>query len=102
MEKMMREIPNLMPISELRIHQNQVLAKLNEGPMVLTQHGRAAAVLVGPEYWNRLQEMIEDLEDSVDALQAKIELLTGQDESVPWEEVKAAHKEHAQHVPDRS
>ncbi|MFQ5796297.1 MAG: type II toxin-antitoxin system Phd/YefM family antitoxin [Candidatus Bipolaricaulia bacterium] len=39
--------------SKLRQTQNEVLEKLSEGPVVLTQHGEATAVLVDPEQWNR-------------------------------------------------
>jgi prevent-host-death family protein len=91
-EKM--EFPEIAPISDLRVRQSEILAQVEQAPVVLTQHGRPAVVLVHPEEWKRLQETLEDLEDSVDALIAKIELLTGQDETMPWEEVKASRSSH--------
>lgn len=40
----MNVIPELVPISGFRTRQNQILSSLVEGPIVLTQHARAAAV----------------------------------------------------------
>jgi len=57
--------------------------------VILTQHGKAAVVLVSPDLWNRLIERLEMLDDSVEALQAEIELLTGRDEVISWGEAKA-------------
>jgi prevent-host-death family protein len=45
----MRAIPELVPISQLRQRQSEVLARLSEGPVILTQHGQGAAVLVDLE-----------------------------------------------------
>jgi hypothetical protein len=45
--------------------------------------------LVDPEQWNALLERLELLDDSVTALQAKLEILTGEDEPVSWDSVKA-------------
>jgi prevent-host-death family protein len=63
--------PELVPISELRTRQNDVLSRLAQGPVVLTQHGRAAAVLVDTEVWNRLVERIEFLEEGLHAVEAR-------------------------------
>ena len=66
-------IPKLVPISELRVRQNEILSELGEMPVVLTQHGREAAVLVSSEQWNGLLAEIEDLRDALDALEARQE-----------------------------
>jgi prevent-host-death family protein len=67
-------IPEILPISDLRQRQNQVLRKLSEGPVILTQHGRASVVLVSPEQWNLMVEQIEDLQDALDAIEARADL----------------------------
>jgi prevent-host-death family protein len=82
-------IPRLVPISDLRIRQNVVLAHVAEGPVVLTQHGRAAAVLVEPELWNELVEQLEDLQDALDVLRGREEMRQDPSSARPWEEVKA-------------
>lgn len=69
----MSTVPEIVPISKLRHTQNEILAKLSEGPVVLTQHGEAAAVLVDPKQWNRLIEELEDLYDALDAIEARQE-----------------------------
>ena len=67
----MQTIPNLFPISELRQQQNKILQMLSDGPVVLTQHGRASVVLVSPEQWNRMVNDLEDLHDALDAVEAR-------------------------------
>jgi PHD/YefM family antitoxin component YafN of YafNO toxin-antitoxin module len=66
-------VPELMPISELRLRQSEVLGRLPNGPVVLTQHGHAAAVLVSPDQWNRIIAELEDLQDTNDANAARME-----------------------------
>lgn len=78
-------IPETINISELRQRQNQLLAQLQREPLLLVQHGKAVAVLIDPKQWNRTIVEIEDLEDSVTALQAELALATGADELVDWE-----------------
>jgi prevent-host-death family protein len=58
----MNLIPELLPISELRLHQNEVLSRLRNKPIVLTQHSRAAAVLVSVEQWNEREEKLRNAE----------------------------------------
>jgi len=82
-------IPELIPISRLRHRQNEVLEKLSEAPVVLTQHGEARAVLVCPDMWNRLLEELETWQDSFDALEAKYRIATGEEEVLDWSEVRA-------------
>ncbi len=65
----MQTIPNLIPISELRQKQNKILKMLSDGPVVLTQHGRASVVLVNPELWNQMVNELEDLHDALDAVE---------------------------------
>lgn len=67
----MDPLPEVVPISELRLRQNDLLEKVSAKPIVLTQHGRAVAVLLGPEPYNRLLEHIEDLQLAIDAVEAR-------------------------------
>jgi len=82
-------VPELVPISKLRQTQNEVLARLSQSPVVLTQHGEAAAVLVDPEMWNKLLEELEAWQDSFDALEVKYRILSGEERVVDWEEAEA-------------
>jgi hypothetical protein len=78
----------LIPISRLRKEQDEVLARLAEGPVVLTQYGDAAAVLVDPDQWNQIIEELETWIDSFDALEQQLALASGEDEVVEWEAAK--------------
>ncbi len=79
-------IKGVIPISELRKRQAEVLAKLEEGPIILTQHGHGAAVLVSLAQWERLMERLEDMDDALTALEVR---LTDTEPPVPLEEVLA-------------
>jgi prevent-host-death family protein len=67
----MLPIPDIVGISDLRLRQNEVLSRLHKGPVVLTQHSRAVAVLVSPEQWNEIIERLEEAEDALDILEAR-------------------------------
>ena len=82
-------VPELVPISRLRQTQNEILARLSESPVVLTQHGEATAVLVAPDMWNRLLEELETWQDSFDGLEVKYHMLTGEEKVIDWEEAEA-------------
>ena len=84
----MQIIPEIVPVSGLRTRQNEVLDSLSEGPIVLTHHGRAAAVVVSPEQWNRLVENLEDLSDSLDAIEMKARIVSGQESVSDWADVE--------------
>ena len=48
--------PTIMPLSEFRQHSSAMVKEISESstPMMLTQNGRAAAVVVSPEMWERM------------------------------------------------
>jgi len=75
----MSAIPKILPLSDLRIRQGAVLEELAEGPVVLAQRGRPAAVLVSAERWNRLLERLEFLEDSLDAAEIRARIAAGEE-----------------------
>jgi PHD/YefM family antitoxin component YafN of YafNO toxin-antitoxin module len=62
--------PKLVPLSELEQRQAEILAALDQGPLVLTQENRAAVVLVDPGYWNQMVEELKGLRDALDAIDA--------------------------------
>ncbi len=78
----MYPLPQISPITQMRNRQNEILVQLQQGPILLTQHGKPAAMMIDPGQWNQLMAELEDLSDSVAALEAKIELLTGQDDTI--------------------
>jgi PHD/YefM family antitoxin component YafN of YafNO toxin-antitoxin module len=52
-----------MPVSDLRTKQAAILARLREAPILLTQRGHGAGVLVHPDLWNEMVELLDDYED---------------------------------------
>jgi prevent-host-death family protein len=66
-------VPELIPISDIRQRQVEILGRLANGPVILTQHGRAAAVMLSPAEYNRLIDALEDLQDALDAAAARQE-----------------------------
>jgi len=84
----MKAIPELAPISELRLRQSEILSRLSEGPVVLTQRGRAAVVLVDPDYWNQIVEELDDLRDAVDAIEALEAYKRDPSTARPWKEIR--------------
>lgn len=88
-------IPEVVPISELRTRQNELLNQLPDKPVVLTQHGRTVAVMVGPEPYNELLEHIEDLQLALDAVEARAD-------EEPTTDLDDYLKERGEHVPASS
>ena len=66
----MHLIPRTLPISDLRFKQTETLNELETGPVLLTRQGKAAAMLVSPEQWNSLIEVIEELRLTLGDVQA--------------------------------
>ena len=58
----------VVPISDLRSKAKEVLQQVKKQPIVLTQRGRARAVLVDFDTYNRLVERQAVLERALDAL----------------------------------
>ena len=84
----MQAVMQTLPISDLRFRQAAMLDHLQERPVVLPRQGRAAAVLVAPDEWNAIVCQLEDLEDALAVMQARLEILAGDEELLDWETVK--------------
>lgn len=67
----MDPIPDIVPISAFGTRRHELLEKASSRPILVTRHGHAAAVLMGPASYDRLLEGIEDLELAIDAVEAR-------------------------------
>lgn len=85
----MHAIPEMMPVDEVLSRMMDTLQRLGQGPVVLTQNDRAAAVLVSPETWNALLAELEDLRDALDALNAYENYQQAPEAVKPWSEIRA-------------
>lgn len=59
----MYKVMPTIPVSDLRTKQATIIAQLDDTPILLTQRGHGAGVLVHPDLWNELVELIADYED---------------------------------------
>ena len=60
----MIRVMETQPISRLREHQAEILEIAERQPVLLTHHGSAAGVLVSPEQWNKLADLLEKYQDT--------------------------------------
>jgi prevent-host-death family protein len=59
----MTKLPNIVPITDLRQDATSIVNRLSTSPepVIITQRGRAAAVMVGTEAYERSQHELEIL-----------------------------------------
>ncbi|MCB0081778.1 MAG: type II toxin-antitoxin system Phd/YefM family antitoxin [Caldilineaceae bacterium] len=57
----MDTVPQITPISDMKLDQSAVLAKADTAPVVLSQRGRPRAVLVSVEYWDAMAKELRKL-----------------------------------------
>ena len=80
----LRPSTDVRPVTEFRAHTSAVIAQVHstKRPLILTQHGRSAAVLLDPEVYESLIDEIELLRDLA---VSEAQIAAGQ--VVPQEEV---------------
>lgn len=77
----MNPLPEIAPISDMRVRQVEIVQKAQHGPVVLVERGsRPALVVLSPALWNTIAERLELLEDAVAVYKKRWEVATGQDE----------------------
>ncbi len=82
----------VLPISDLRSKAKEVLQQIKKQPIILTQRGRARAVLVDFDTYNQLVERQTVLEQALDALLLQRARETAQ-EYLPLEALLRQHEE---------
>lgn len=83
----MEHIPQIVPISEMKLNQPEVLEKLNVGPVILASRSKATAVLVSVEQWERMVTYIEELEDALAVAKLKLADARGEVEWMSQQEI---------------
>lgn len=56
-------VPQFIPVSEARIKLAELVRESEDQDVVLTKHGRPAAVLMSAQRHAELMELLDDLED---------------------------------------
>lgn len=82
----------VFPISDLRSKAKEVLQQVKKQPIILTQRGRARAVLVDFDTYNQLVERQAALERTLDALLLQRARETAQ-EYLPMKALLRQHEE---------
>lgn len=72
------KVQQFEPITTIQKAPTEVLAMLANGPVILAQRSRPAAVLVSVKQWDNLSELLEDLTDTVDALRMELAIAKGE------------------------
>jgi prevent-host-death family protein len=83
----MEHVPQIVPISEMKLNQPDVLEKLNAGPVILASRSKATAVLVSVQQWERMVTYIEDLEDALAVAKLKLADMRGEVEWMSQQEI---------------
>jgi prevent-host-death family protein len=82
----MNYIPEIAPISDMRVRSGEIVAAAQRGPVILIEKGsRPALVVIAPERWNDLMERLELLEDAVAVFQTRLHQAIGQSKVVPFD-----------------
>lgn len=86
---MYKIIPTI-PVSDLRTKQAAILAQLEETPILLTQRGHGAGILVHPDLWNEMVELLADYDDILIAKERFFEAQDDPDLMRPLSELRAS------------
>jgi PHD/YefM family antitoxin component YafN of YafNO toxin-antitoxin module len=91
---MIATLPQIAPVSDMRLHQADIIKKARRAPVILMERGsRPALVCIAPEMWDALAKYIDDLEATVEALEIELAVATGEATVEPvtaqtWEEIE--------------
>jgi PHD/YefM family antitoxin component YafN of YafNO toxin-antitoxin module len=66
-----------LPVSNLRTNQAEIVAKLEDTPILLTRDGYGAGVLVHPDKWNQLIAELARLQRLLDYDKTLAEMKAG-------------------------
>ena len=82
----MNYVPEIAPISDMRVRAGEIVAAAQRGPVIMIEKGsRPALVVISPERWNALMERLELLEDAIAVYQTRLNQATGQSKVVPFD-----------------
>jgi PHD/YefM family antitoxin component YafN of YafNO toxin-antitoxin module len=75
-------------VSKFRDNYTTVFSKLEQGPVLLLQNSKVAAVLVSPSEWNAQQEELMRLRLNNEARQAFAQIKSGEATTISHNELK--------------
>lgn len=74
----------IVPITDLRKHHNDILSKLSQGPVILAQRSRAAAVLVSVQEWDIIMDEVKRYRRLLLGDERSQELTDNPSMAIPW------------------
>ena len=88
---MLEDTSRIIPISDIRHHQNELLADLSNGPVVIASRSKPVAVMIAPKQWDAMREEVHEMREVVHSyrLMAMARRVDREDAWVPWEQVKS-------------
>ncbi len=75
---------NSISVSAARDELATLIESVGAGPVEISRHGKAVAVMISPEHHRRLEEAYEEVED----IRAYDEQTADVSPLIPWEDVK--------------
>lgn len=60
----MNAVVDVAPISDLRDRQAEIIAQIAKGPVILTEGGRGAAVLLSMQEWQTIVEQLRSASET--------------------------------------
>lgn len=78
----MNTVPQIEPVTRMQREHKELLAMTGNGPIILAQNSKAAAVLVSVEEWDRRAKRLDYLERIVMGDQGAAEVRAGNFKSV--------------------
>lgn len=84
----MNRLPQMASVTDLRNDYLTLFAKLNDGPIILAQRSKPAAVLVSPELWDTIARRLEQYELLAQADRIDAEMEADPTKIVTHEELK--------------
>lgn len=97
----MNRVQQIVPISEMKLNQAQVVGMLSAGPVVLANRSKPACVLVSIEAWDSIADELAErrfTQKQVEAIIAAYRQRDNDEPTISHEELKAMIAERYGHV----
>lgn len=88
----MNILPDVVPVSQLRTHHRELFHQIEEGPVILAQRSKPAAVLVSVAEWNAKEKRLEILEARLRYLEVKQQFEKEPPRMVSFDDIEAKVK----------
>jgi PHD/YefM family antitoxin component YafN of YafNO toxin-antitoxin module len=73
----MNKLPQMASVADMRQEHLRLFTMLKNGPVVVSNRSKPAAVMLSPEMWDKIVEQLEEQDDLIQVLQAELDRATG-------------------------